>query len=88
MANVVTVEHGDGSVSAGFDADGTFVPFATVSAHRIAQLQERASNLSERLKSNDPEDVARAQEAVEQLPVKVKTTRGKKTENTEEGGGE
>lgn len=73
MANVVTVEHGDGSVSAGFDVDGTFVPIATVSAHRIGHLQERAKDLTGKLGSDDPEEVKRAQDAVDQLPISSKT---------------
>ena len=80
MANVVTVEHGDGSVSAGFDLDGVFVPFATVSAQRIGHLKDRAADLTEKLSSNDPEEVARAEEAVSVLPLSAK-------KSTSKGGG-
>lgn len=77
MANVVTVEHGNGDVSAGVEIDGTFVPFATVTKARIGHLQERASNLSKRLESDDPEDVKRAQDAVDLLPISSKATKTK-----------
>lgn len=77
MANVVTVEHGDGSVSAGFDVDGVFVPVATVSASRIAHLKERSDNLSDLLESDDPEEVKRAEDAVSQLPISSKPAKSK-----------
>ena len=74
MANVETVAHSNGDVSIGVTIDKTFVPFQTVSASRIASLQERAENLRERSKSGDTEDVARVDAALAALPIEAKSS--------------
>ncbi len=69
MANVETVEHGNGDVSIGVTIGGAFVPFASVTKARIGQLQERAADLRERSKSDDPEEKARVATAIAGLPI-------------------
>lgn len=68
MASVSVVEHGNGDVSIGVEIDGTYVPFSTVSAARIAHLQDRAASLNARLADEGDEA---AQDAHGQLPTTV-----------------
>jgi hypothetical protein len=80
MASVKVVEHGNGDVSIGVDIGDAYVPFAQVSAARIAGLQERARDLDERLKDDDD---AAARDAVAALPHSSSV----KAEGKSEGGG-
>lgn len=80
MANVQVVEHGSGDVSIGVDVEGVYVPFASVTAARIAHLVERAAGLQARSESGDAEDEKRVREALDNLPVSSKASSAKEGE--------
>ena len=73
---VQVVETPDGTRHYGETIDGVFVPFAAVTAARVKQLVERGKDLSSKLESDDPEEVKRAQDAADLLPISVKTKSG------------
>lgn len=79
MTDVKITKNDAGDVFVGFDADGTFVPFANVSASRITQLQERHADLAAKLEKGD----LPAQEAAQSLPFEVATS--KSTSSTKGG---
>jgi hypothetical protein len=76
-----SVQGPDGTRYIGEDVDGVFVPFASVSAARVGHLVERGKDLAEKLKSNDSEEVKRAQEAVDSFPI---SSSGRKNANDDD----
>lgn len=83
---VTVVEGPDGTRFLGEEVDGVFVTFASVTGPRVKHLVERGKSLQEKLESDDPEEVKRAQEAVDALPISApKASRGKKTDEPEGG---
>lgn len=86
MPDLSLVTGPSGDVHVGFDADGTFIPFAQVSGARIKQLQDRAADLSELSKSDDPEALKRHDEAAAALPYSTKTKTTKDTAKGSQGG--
>ena len=78
MTDVKITKNADGDVFVGFDADGTFIPFANVGATRIKQLQERHADLAAKLEKGDEP----AKQAVESLPFEVASA---KTASTKGG---
>lgn len=71
MSNIAITTNEDGDHFVGFEVDGTFVPFATVPASRIAQLQERAAELAELAKEPGEGAASRHADAANGLPYKV-----------------
>lgn len=63
MATVKHVEHPDGSHSIGVELDGTYHPFASISASRVEQHAERVANLRDRARRGD-EDAGKVLEQV------------------------
>jgi hypothetical protein len=78
---VKTVTGPDGTRYYGEDVEGIFIPFASVSAARVGHLVERGKDLGEKLKSNDADEVRRAQEAVDSLPI---SSSGRKNANDDD----
>jgi len=82
--HVVTNDAGDHFV--GLDIDGTFVPVASVSATRIAQLQERGKELSTLSEADDADSQKRHDEAAASLPYKTQTVNVSTTKPSTKGG--
>ena len=70
---VTVVEGPDGTRYLGEEVDGVFVAYASVTAARVGHLVERGKSLQAKLESDDPEEVKRAQEAIDALPVSAKS---------------
>ena len=85
---VKSVQGPDGTRYLGEDVDGVFVPFASVTSARVGHLVERGKDLGEKLKSNDPEEVKRAQDAVDAFPISSSSRKNPKDDNGDEGGEE
>lgn len=81
---ITTNEAGDHFV--GFEVDGTFVPFATVPASRIAQLQERAAELAELAKEPGEGAASRHADAANGLPYTVTKKTAAASKATGKGG--
>lgn len=82
--SVTTNEAGDHFV--GFEVDGTFIPFASVSANRIAQLQERAANLAELAAEEGEGAKGRHADAANALPYKAGSSKSSAGKTTGKGG--
>lgn len=87
MADLHVVENAQGDTFVGFESDGVFIPVASVSAARTAQLVQRGQDLGSRLE--DENDKA-AGEADDTFPVSVKGPKSaqKTTRSSSSKGGE
>jgi hypothetical protein len=86
MADVHVITNEAGDYFVGFEADGVFVPIGGASAARVKQVQERAANLAELAKSDDPEAVKRHDVAAQASPYSVKGSGKSSTGSTSKGG--
>jgi hypothetical protein len=86
MADLHVVANEAGDHFVGIDVDGTFVPVASVTASRIAQLQERAADLAELAKADDAASVQRHADAAAALPYTTKSTSTGKPSASGKGG--
>jgi hypothetical protein len=86
MADLHVVANEAGDHFVGIDVAGTFVPVASVTASRIAQLQERAADLAELAKADDADSIQRHAEAASALPYTTKTEAKAKANASGKGG--
>lgn len=86
MASVAVTKNDAGDYFAGFVVDGTFVPFANVSAGRVAQLQERAAGLKELAAEEGESAASRHAEAANALPYQPPKTSKAKADEESKGG--
>lgn len=83
---IVVTTNAAGDHFAGFEIDGLFVPFASVTANRIEQLRERAGNLA--TLKDEPGEAAklRHDEAANALPYTTASTSDDDTSASAKGG--
>ena len=87
MSGLHVIQNDAGDYFVGFDADGTFVSIASVSAVRVTQLQERAAGLAELAKAGDHGSTERHKQAAFGLPYEV-PGKGKATPTAGTKGGD